>query len=111
MTSWKHEKIAYPYDHQVQEIPEVHEVLELVGEDLQSLLHYVVDDEEDKDDLTGHEKVVLIVGVLQQADGGHILVGQHPSGGGKFKRQSVEGRGEETIIQKLRNDITHTQQF
>lgn len=50
--------IAKEDDNDIKHIPEALEVLQLVLFDLQDLFNGVVDDEDDKDSLTCHHKVV-----------------------------------------------------
>ena len=56
--------------------------------DLQALLDDVVDDEEGEDDLGGQEEVVDVLRVLEEADGGDGLVGDHAASGGELEGQS-----------------------
>ena len=57
--------------------------------DLQDLLHDVVEDEDGEDDLGGSEEVVNVLGVLEQLDGGYLLVGDHAARRGELEGQSV----------------------
>ncbi len=80
----------YPDDSDVKTIPQGEKIRDSVDFDLQGFLDDVVDDVEAEHELTGHERVVTRARVLQQLDGGEVLIRINPSSCGQFKVQSIK---------------------
>ena len=97
--------LAHPNDDEVQDVVEAEEIPESVHPDLQDLLHDVVEDEDGEDDLGGREEVVNVLGVLEQLDGGYLLVGDHAARGGELEGQSVHIYRNELNKLRLRETL------
>lgn len=81
-------QVAYPDDTQIHDIVDALEVVQLVLTDLDPLLDDVVDYEDDEDDLTSHEEIVVRRHVGHQLHREERGGGLDPAHLQKFKDQS-----------------------